>query len=274
MDQSLIIVGYLFTVIALIVGFIFLRSRSFKNEDDSDEDRGRPVNLGRRSDRKGGKKKKKRRGLDSARRAEDDDEEDEEVARAREERRRREDEARRQQREAMRKIEREKAALRAKKAEKYAAKLAAKREAREAERAAREQEEAEKKKKMKEEEEALYKKWAGEIEMEGEGTEGVDKADMESKMNAFVEYIKKYKVVVLDDLATEFEMKTKDAVARIQTLEKEAKLTGIMDETGGKFIHITKDEMAKVATFIKSKGRVCVDDIVAQSNKFIDLAGS
>ena len=50
-------------------------------------------------------------------------------------------------------------------------------------------------------------------------------------------------------------------------------LSGIMDDTGGKFIHITQDEMRKVASFIESKGRVSIDDIVAKSNELVDLSG-
>mmetsp|Transcript_12837 Transcript_12837/g.23326 ORF Transcript_12837/g.23326 Transcript_12837/m.23326 type:complete len:284 (+) Transcript_12837:151-1002(+) len=281
MDQSVIIVAYLVTVVALIVGFIVLRSKVFGSGEADEAQQPQRQEPRRRADKKAGGKKKKRRGLNRIRNRrgddageEQDDEDDGEQAQTREERRQREKEARRQQREAMRKMEEDKAAAKRKKSDKYQAKLAAKREAREAERLAKEKEEAERKKKQKEEEDALYEQWAGEIEMEAEGTEVLDAEATESLLAAFVEYVKKHKVVVLDDLATEFDMKTKDVVDRIVTMEKEGTLTGIMDDTGGKFIYITEDEMKQVADFIVSKGRVCVDDIVAQSNKLIDLEGT
>eukprot|EP00466_Bigelowiella_natans_P011596 jgi/Bigna1/90206/estExt_fgenesh1_pg.C_650038 len=325
MDQSLIILGYLVTVVGLIVGFIVLRGKFWGPAEGHHGEMSKMVALlgthitsttkkcyymqaeaprpRRRVEKKSGGKKKKRRGMNRARDRRDeaeDEEEDNEAAAAREEKRRQEKEIRRQQREAMRKLEAEKSALRAKKAEKYAAKLAAKREAREAERAKKEKEEEERKKKQKEEEEAVYKKWAVDIEVEEEGTEGLDEAAKEKQLARFLEHIKRQKgkdismiilsrgklngddftlkacavavqVVALDDLAMEYEMKTKDVIDHIETMEKEGKLTGIMDDAGGKFIYITKDEMKQVASFIKSKGRICIDDIVAQSNRIIDL---
>jgi len=255
------------------VGFIVLRGK-FWGPAEGHHGEAEAPRPRRRVEKKSGGKKKKRRGMNRARDRRDeaeDEEEDNEAAAAREEKRRQEKEIRRQQREAMRKLEAEKSALRAKKAEKYAAKLAAKREAREAERAKKEKEEEERKKKQKEEEEAVYKKWAVDIEVEEEGTEGLDEAAKEKQLARFLEHIKRQKVVALDDLAMEYEMKTKDVIDHIETMEKEGKLTGIMDDAGGKFIYITKDEMKQVASFIKSKGRICIDDIVAQSNRIIDL---
>jgi len=269
----LIVLGYLVTVVGLIVGFIVLRGKIWGPAEGRHLVEADAPQARRRVEKKSGGKKKKRRGMNRARDRRDEigDEEDNEAAAAREEKRRQEKEIRRQQREAMRKLEAEKSALRAKKAEKYAAKLAAKREAREAERAKKEKEEAERKKKQREEEEAVYKKWAVEIEVEEEGTEGLDEAAKEEQLARFLEHIKRQKVVALDDLAMEYEMKTKDVIDHIETMENDGRLTGIMDDAGGKFICITKDEMKQVASFIKSKGRICIDDIVAQSNKIIDL---
>mmetsp|Transcript_34465 Transcript_34465/g.83361 ORF Transcript_34465/g.83361 Transcript_34465/m.83361 type:complete len:282 (-) Transcript_34465:236-1081(-) len=280
MDQTVLVAAYLATVVALVLGFIFLRGRMVSDSSGEEEEAERPRRTlpQRTREPRGNRKKKGRRGLARMRNRRGDDsepeEEDEEAARMRQERKQREKEVRQQQREAMRKAEEDKAAAKRKKADKYAAKLAAKREAREAERLQREKEEAQREKKKKEEEDQLYEQWAGEIEMEAEGTEVLDAEATESMLAAFVEHIKKFKVVVLDDLALEFEMKTKDVVDHINTMEKEGKLTGIMDDTGGKFIYITEDEMKQVADFITKKGRVGVDDIVAQSNKLIDLTGS
>ena len=50
---------------------------------------------------------------------------------------------------------------------------------------------------------------------------------------------------MLDDLAAEFGMLTKDVVKKIEGLEKNGKLTGITDDRG-KFIHITNTEFNAV----------------------------
>lgn len=53
-----------------------------------------------------------------------------------------------------------------------------------------------------------------------------------------IEFIERRKVVMLEDVAAEFKMLTKDVVARIDELEKEGLLSGITDDRG-KYIHIT-----------------------------------
>jgi hypothetical protein len=61
-----------------------------------------------------------------------------------------------------------------------------------------------------------------------------------------------------------------EVVETLERLDKEGKISGVIDDRG-KFIYITKDEMLKVANFIKRKGRVTIEDIARESNKLIDL---
>jgi hypothetical protein len=61
-----------------------------------------------------------------------------------------------------------------------------------------------------------------------------------------------------------------DAISRVQALEQEGRITGVMDDRG-KFIYISREEMATVADYIKSKGRVAISELAAMSNQFIDL---
>ncbi len=46
---------------------------------------------------------------------------------------------------------------------------------------------------------------------------------------------------------------------------------GVMDERG-KFIHISAEEMAAVADFIRRRGRVAIAELAARSNHLVDLA--
>ncbi len=48
----------------------------------------------------------------------------------------------------------------------------------------------------------------------------------------FVQHIKARKTVALDELAAEFGMKTQEAIQRLQTLEEQGRLTGVMDDRG------------------------------------------
>ena len=61
-----------------------------------------------------------------------------------------------------------------------------------------------------------------------------------------------------------------DAISRVLTLEEEGRITGVMDDRG-KFIYISREEMAAVAGFIRDRGRVAIGELSAMSNTFIDL---
>lgn len=65
-------------------------------------------------------------------------------------------------------------------------------------------------------------------------------------------------------LATEFRLRSAEVVDRIQALEAQGALTGVMDERG-KFIHIAVDEMRAVADFIRGRGRVAIAELAAKS---------
>ena len=56
----------------------------------------------------------------------------------------------------------------------------------------------------------------------------------------------------------------------MQTLEQEGRITGVMDDRG-KFIYISREEMAATAQFILARGRVAISELAAQSATFIDL---
>lgn len=143
---------------------------------------------------------------------------------------------------------------------------------RERERMEAEEEEEERKKRELElaQEEAEFKDWEGMFELESAGSGEADAKEQEGGLSAFIDNIKKQKVVVLDDLAAEYGMRTTAVVNRIEHLEKAGQLTGVLDDRG-KFIYITPEELEAVAKFIEEKGRVTIADVVQESNRLIDL---
>ena len=90
-------------------------------------------------------------------------------------------------------------------------------------------------------------------------------------LQAFVDYIKTHKVVVLEELAREFGLRTEDVVNRVRGLQEMGYITGVIDDRG-KFIYISEAEMTAVAKFIKQKGRITVAELARESNKLIDLS--
>lgn len=132
-----------------------------------------------------------------------------------------------------------------------------------------EQERLEREELAKKEHEA-YLELAAAFEIEEEGFDPDQDTESEDKLTQFISYIKEQKVVLLEQLAAHFKMKTKDVVDRIQKLISNGSLIGIIDDRG-KFISITMDELKSVSKFIKQRGRVSVDELLVNSNKLINL---
>jgi hypothetical protein len=74
----------------------------------------------------------------------------------------------------------------------------------------------------------------------------------------------KKKVVVLEELAGEFGIRTQDAIDRVTKLEEMGRITGVIDDRG-KFVFITPDEMKKVcsAQQVLLSRRAAVGDAVS-----------
>lgn len=126
--------------------------------------------------------------------------------------------------------------------------------------------------KQKEEEDALFDEWKDLISVETDGSGEADTADeSQSLLGEFIAYIKASKVVVLEDLASKFSIRSADVVKRVQSLLAAGMITGVLDDRG-KFIYVTEEEMTTVSKFITRRGRVSLAEIVKESNKLIDLA--
>jgi hypothetical protein len=105
--------------------------------------------------------------------------------------------------------------------------------------------------------------------------EGFDEeeSDQDGLLQSFIDYVKTNKVVVLEDLAANFKLKTQAAIDRIIDLQKENRLSGVIDDRG-KFIYISEDELLAVAKFIKQRGRVSISELAEHSSALINLVSS
>lgn len=61
-----------------------------------------------------------------------------------------------------------------------------------------------------------------------------------------------------------------DCINRIQDLQNDGKLTGVIDDRG-KFIYITPEELDTIVKFIKQHGRVSIQELAESSNRLINL---
>ncbi|NWQ88371.1 DDRGK protein, partial [Burhinus bistriatus] len=138
-----------------------------------------------------------------------------------------------------------------------------------------EERQEEEKRKAKEEEEKReyeeYLKLKESFVVEEEGVEeSMTEEESRSFLMGFLEYVKKTKVIQLEDLASHLGLRTQDAINRIQDLMADGTLTGVIDDRG-KFIYITPEEMAAVAQYIKQRGRVSIAELAQASNSLINL---
>ncbi|KAM9835869.1 DDRGK domain-containing protein 1 [Aulostomus maculatus] len=121
----------------------------------------------------------------------------------------------------------------------------------------------------REEEEYMRLKASFVVEDQGE-EEQLTEDQSRNLLQEFIQYIQNSKVVLLEDLASHFGMRTQDAIARLQNLLADGSLTGVIDDRG-KFIFITPEELDSVAQFIRQRGRVSITELAQASNSLINL---
>ncbi|XP_034828941.1 DDRGK domain-containing protein 1 [Maniola hyperantus] len=138
-------------------------------------------------------------------------------------------------------------------------------EERKAEEAARKAEEDRKRREQEE-----YEAMKAAFSVEGEGFDEEQDQDQDNLLKRFIDYIQAQKVVLLEDLAAHFKIKTQAAIERITDLQASGELTGVIDDRG-KFIYISQKELEDVAKFIKQRGRVSIAELAESSNDLITL---
>lgn len=139
------------------------------------------------------------------------------------------------------------------------------------EEAKREEEEKLKKEEQekREHEEYLKLKEGFVIEEEGQ-TQVLSEGESLNLLEEFINYIKEMKVVLLEDLGAQFNIRTQEAINRVQELQEQGRLTGVIDDRG-KFIYISEQELGAVAKFIRQRGRVSIAELAEASNQLITL---
>jgi len=115
-----------------------------------------------------------------------------------------------------------------------------------------------------------YNRWRGQILVEQAGLEQKTRKEREEREDQIVELLKRKKVVQLEDIASKFKIATAEVVETLKTLEKDSRISGVIDDRG-KYIYITQEEFQAVARYVQRKGRVTIDALVTESTKLINL---
>lgn len=93
--------------------------------------------------------------------------------------------------------------------------------------------------KKKEEEE--YNKWKDCFAVKEEGEEAQE-LESENLINEFINYIRLRKVVSLEDLSGKFKIQPNELVEKLNFLEAQKRMCGIIDDRG-KYIYLTEKEL-------------------------------
>ncbi|CAK5099866.1 unnamed protein product [Meloidogyne enterolobii] len=118
---------------------------------------------------------------------------------------------------------------------------------------------------------------------DNENNEEDDPTEFTSKL---LEYLRKRKVVHVDQVSSNFHLKPDVTIERINSLLEEKLITGVFDDRGsiskkfeksfpnflGLFIFISPEELNNVAKFITQRGRVALSEIAENSSKLISFA--
>ncbi|KAA0204057.1 hypothetical protein HAZT_HAZT006468 [Hyalella azteca] len=146
-----------------------------------------------------------------------------------------------------------------------------------AEEAKRLEEEKRRQEERERKEQEEYEKMKAAFTIEESGfDQNVDDKNEEDLLHEFVTFIKatvsqQEKVVVLEELAARFRLKTQAVINRVQDLQSQGTLTGVLDERG-KFIYISMDELEGIAKFIRQRGRVTLSELAEASGTLISLS--
>ena len=83
----------------------------------------------------------------------------------------------------------------------------------------------------------------------------------------FCVYLEQHKVVSIDDLADRFQRPSRQVLERIKELVNTCRLTGVFD--GDRFIHISSDEMTRVATFMTKQQQVTIQHVTKSTHTLV-----
>jgi DDRGK domain-containing protein 1 len=135
----------------------------------------------------------------------------------------------------------------------------------------KEREEEERLKKIEEErlkkEEEEYAQWKDFLKVESTGEETQEEV---FTLDKFIEYIKLRKVVMIEDLASAFNLDGKSTRNRIEELEKSGHLSGVLDDRG-KYVYITQEEFLAFKKYIENRGRVSRMELCKEGNRLIRM---
>merc|ERR1712146_873616 len=78
--------------------------------------------------------------------------------------------------------------------------------------------------------------------------------------------LKSKKIVKIEELALKYNIPSADMIQRLDTLQMNNEIIGIVDDRG-KFISLEENELDAIASFMRKKGRIGIADLTNECNR-------
>lgn len=115
-----------------------------------------------------------------------------------------------------------------------------------------------------------FEAWKDQMEVEDDGGAAKTPEQLEAELEQFVQSVKQQKVILLEALASEWNLTVTQVLERLAELETAGRLCGVVDERG-MYIYVTPEELEALANFIQTKGRISISRLAEASTRLINL---
>lgn len=105
-----------------------------------------------------------------------------------------------------------------------------------------------------------YQSWKSYITVVESGEAAPLSKDDPELMRRMCEYVRKEKVIDLQEMAAEFSMRTHEVIAMVTKLEQRGEITGFFADHS-KYMFLSNGEMQELAQYIEERGRVDVQQL-------------
>jgi len=85
----------------------------------------------------------------------------------------------------------------------------------------------------------------------------------------FINHLKKKKVISVHEIATQYGVTEKQVTDRLKSFEKDGRIQQGIFDGNGNYIYMTLDIMRDIAFFVKTKGKVTMDELANECDLII-----
>jgi hypothetical protein len=94
--------------------------------------------------------------------------------------------------------------------------------------------------------------------------------DSSLSVEKWIEELKETRTMEIEKVAISFGLSSNEVTDRIRQLIREGRVAGVIDETAGRFIYLTDEELRVIASTVKERGSVTLSEVAEICNTVLD----